>query len=268
MVTSFAPDYSRNNEGWIMFPKSDIEYRREMFPDEVNKHSAKANLYLMQEIIKYVSEPGNMLLDPMAGTGSLLIALLVGRSVVCIEISPTFHQIQQVALQSLEKIEPGIAVNASLINSPCQLALPMPGLADHIIFSPPYAGILKSKGTDTLTMERTTYDFEEYTFSHPQNLGLMNDFLWGQEMEKVYKKCYETLKPGGSMTIIVKDHMEKRKRVGLTNSAVNACIRVGFTQDPEERFKWEPPGHVYTSIYKARGWEVVLDEDIVVLRKA
>jgi hypothetical protein len=93
----------------------------------------------------------------------------------------------------------------------------------------------------------------------------MSDWLWIKEMAKVYDRCIKTLKPGGTMTLIVKDHMEKRKRVELSLGAFNACLRVGFK--PKDWFKWKAPGSVYTSIYRARGWEVVEDEDIIIVQK-
>ena len=266
MVKYFAPEYSRNEQGWILFP-SDMQYRKEMFPVEVNRHAAKANVFLIQSCIDYVSNPGQMLLDPMSGTGTLMVGALVNRTIFNIEISPKFVELQWIAVNRLEEIAPGISNNISIINSPCQTILPIPNLADHVIFSPPYAGIMKSKGKDKLTTEKTDYDMAEYTFTSPLNVGLMNDFTWAQGMELVYRKCFETLKPGGTMTIIVKDHMEKRARVPLSQAAVDACKRVGFTQDTAEWFKWLAPGSVYTHIYRARGWEVVDDEDIIVLRK-
>ena len=90
-------------------------------------------------------------------------------------------------------------------------------------------------------------------------------------MEKVYAKCYETIKPGGTLSIIVKDHMEKnnetgdRDRIQLSMSAYKACERVGFVE--KDWFKWKAPGSVYTHIYRAKGWEVVEDEDIIVMQK-
>ena len=270
-MKKFAPEYTYNEQGWILFP-SDSQYRKEMFPEEVNQHQAKANVFLIQSCIEYVSEPGQLLLDPFGGTGTLMVGALVSRDIVLIEISPEYHKLQMKALEMVEEIAPGVSDHITLINSPLQTVLPIPNFADHIIFSPPYASIMKSKGTDKLTLEKTDYKMAEYTFNSPLNVGLMNDFIWSQQMEIVYKKCYETLKPEGSMTIIVKDHYEKqksgeRKRIQLSRAAVDACKRVGFTQDPEEWFKWLAPGSVYTHIYRARGWEVVDDEDIVVLRK-
>lgn len=267
----FASEYIRTDEGWIMFP-SDTDYRKIMFPAEVNRHAAKANVYLVQSCIEYVSKIGQQLLDPMSGTGTLMVATLVSRAVFNIEISPEFVALQRTAVDMLEELAPGVSSRIIIVNAPCQTILPITDFADHIIFSPPYAGIMKSKGKDKLTTEKTDYDMAEYTFTHPLNMGLMNDFLWAQGMELVYKKCYETLKPRGTMTIIVKDHYEMqkdrtRKRVPLSQAAVDACKRVGFSQDPAEWFKWPAPGSVYTHIYRARGWEVVDDEDIIVLRK-
>jgi 16S rRNA G966 N2-methylase RsmD len=265
-VKQFAPEYKRNEKGWIIFP-SDTAYRAEMLDPESNKHQAKANVWLIQSCIEYVSTEGQMLLDPFGGTGTLMIGALVGRDVTLIEISPKYHALQQRTLAKLEGIATGCSSHISLMNLPLQQALPIPNYADHIITSPPYAGIMKSKGTDKLTTEKTDYDMAEYTFTHPQNLGLMADWMWAQQMELAYKKFFDSTKPGGTLTLILKDHMKDRQRVRLTQAGVDACIKVGYTLDKSEWFKWAAPGSVYTHIYRARGWEVVDDEDVVVLRR-
>ena len=265
MTEGFAPEYNRNEQGWIRFP-ADSEYRKRMFPPEVNQHPAKANVYLVQAIIEYVSEPDDLLMDIMAGTGTLMVGALVGRSVICVEISEKFHQIMIGALAHLEKIAPGISGSISLVNLPCQTYLPIPDIANHIIFSPQYAGIMKKKTvTDQWNID-IGYDFVEYS-KDPLNLGVMSEFLWEYEMEKVYAKCYQTLTTPGSMTLIVKDHMRQSERVPLTKRAIDASVRAGFIYSPDEHFKWAAPGMPYTAARRARGIEVVDDEDIVVLRK-
>lgn len=265
MTKEFAPEYSRTEEGWIKFPP-DSDYRKRMFPPEVNQHPAKANVYLVQAIIEYVSEPDNILMDIMAGTGTLMVGALIGRQVICVEISSKFHQIQVTALEHLEKIAPGISGSISLVNLPCQTYLPIPSLADHIIFSPQYAGIMHKKSvTDQWNID-IGYDFVEYS-TNPLNLGSMSEFLWTHEMEKVYAKCYDTIKPGGSMTLIIKDHIDAGKRIQLTKMAIDASIRVGFTYDSAEHWKWAAPGMPYTAARRARGEATVDDEDVLVLRK-
>jgi len=238
-----------------------------MFPPEVNQHQAKANVYLVQAIIEYVSEPDDILMDIMAGTGTLMVGALIGRQVICVEISDKFYQIMIGALGHLESIAPGISDMISLVNLPCQIYLPIPDLADHIIFSPQYAGILKKKTvTDQWNID-TGYDFVEYS-KNPLNLGTMSEFLWMHEMEKVYSKCYQTLKPNGSMTLIVKDHIDAGERVLLTQKAIMAATRVGFRYSTSEHWKWAAPGMPYTAARRARGETTVDDEDIVILRKS
>lgn len=263
----FAEDYPRDSKGWVLFPR-DSDYRSRMFPPEVNIHPAKANIYLVQAIVEYVSEPDEVLMDIMAGTGTLMVGALIGRSVICIEISEKFYQLQIAALNRLEQIAPGISDMISIVNIPCQNYLPIPDLVDHIIFSPQYAGILKAKteSQSQWTKDISVYDWDEYSKS-PLNLGTMSEFLWSQEMEKVYHKCYQTLKTPGSMTLILKDHINKGQRVQLVQRAIDASIRVGFSYNPEEHFKWAAPGMPYTALRRAKGIEVVDDESIVVLRK-
>jgi len=264
MRESFAPEYSRNDKGWFLFPP-DSDYRKKIFPEEVNQHPAKANVYLVQAIIEYVSEPGDTLLDIMAGTGTILVGALIDRKVICVEISEKFYKMQLASVAMMEEIAPGISGMVSTINMPCQTFLPVPNLANHIVFSPQYATIMKTKGTDSWNVD-TGYDFAEYSKS-PLNLGTMSEFIWAEEMERVYKKCYETLTSPGSMTLIIKDHMSQGSRVPLTQKAIESCLRVGFTYDPAEHFKWQAPGMPYTAARKAKGIEVVEDEDIAVLRK-
>jgi len=95
----------------------------------------------------------------------------------------------------------------------------------------------------------------------------MSDFIWGHEMELIYKKCYDTIKPGGTMVLIVKDHIDKGQRVPLVQKAIDASVACGFSFNPEEHFKWAAPGMPYTAARRAKGIEVVDDESIVVLRK-
>jgi hypothetical protein len=84
-------------------------------------------------------------------------------------------------------------------------------------------------------------------------------------MEKVYKKFYDTLRPGGTISIIIKDHIDKGERVPFGQEAYDDCVSIGFK--PVDWFKWRPQGTAYTSIHKAQGLKVVEEEDLIVLQK-
>lgn len=262
----FAPEYERNDSGWVRFPR-DQAIRKEYFIEEVNQHPAKANVYLVKSIIEFVSEPGQTVCDVMAGTGTILMGLTIGRKVVCIEISSKFAGFISSNVEKFKRTVPNASDMVTVINAPCQTVLPIPNLADHIIFSPQYAGILNvsdTKKKEGWMYEASKYDWAEYTKS-PLNLGNMSEFLWSQEMAVVYKKCHDSVPVGGTMTIITKDHMRQGNRVLLSQMAASKCIEFGFILQSWE--KWAAPGLMFTSARKARGEEVVEDEDIITFRR-
>ena len=93
-----------------------------------------------------------------------------------------------------------------------------------MIFSPPYANLLRKKGEmDKTSVDLGYADAPLYT-EHPDNIGNLNDFIYAQRMERVYKKFYDSIIPGGTMTIIIKDRMQAGKRVRLAD--VHLAIQI------------------------------------------
>jgi len=259
----FASDYSVNEDGLILFPRDD-QYRKELFPSLVlSEHPAKANIYLVQAIVEHVSSADETILDIMAGTGTIMVAALRGRKVVMIEIESGYCDILEQGIRSLEAIAPGISEAITLIPGDCAKVLPIYGI-NHIIFSPPYANIMKKKQLDKLTRETIGEGILQYS-KHPDNIGNLNEFLYHQKMELIYKRCFQSLEPGGTLSIIIKDHIEAGKRVFLGDRAARDCVRIGFRL--AERHKWLPPGSAYVGFMRARGDLVVNDEDIIILEK-
>ena len=65
MPKVFAEQYDREKMGemdLILFPR-DIEWRRTLFPQGVFEHPAKMNMYMCQELIRYLTKPGDTILD-------------------------------------------------------------------------------------------------------------------------------------------------------------------------------------------------------------
>jgi len=262
MPKVFAPNYERDSHNWVLFPLNDSKDRNDIFPVETNKHPAKANLYLIQSVIEYVSEPGDTLMDIMAGSGTTMVGALTGRNIICIELNKDeYFPLLEMSRAAVEKLAPGCSIIT--INAACQAVLPIP--CNHIIFSPPYAQIMKSKGTDKLTMEKSgAYKMAAYS-EDPQNVGQVNEFIYHHMMEGIYKKCYQSLPVGGTLTLLLKDHMHNRQRVEISARAAKDCVGIGF--ELKDWFKWFTLGSMYTRIYRARGWETVDEEDIIILRR-
>ena len=268
MPKFFAPDYERDEQGRIRFPKDD-KYRREIFKFwdrldiSMSEHPAKANIYLVKAIVEYVSEMDETVMDIMSGTGTILIAALMGRKVVCIELEEPYQNMIEEAIKDIEAIAPGAADAVTLIPGDCAKVLPLQ-IADHVIFSPPYTNIMKKKTMVKLDVEMMAPGLLTYSKS-PENIGNLSEFMYHQKMEQVYRKVLDSLPPNGTLTIIIKDHIEKGERVYLGNRAERDCIKTGFVLDLHEQ--WLPPGSAYASFMRARGDMVVDEEDVIVLRK-
>lgn len=261
----FAPDYPRNPEGWILFPR-DVEDRKSIFPKEVMEHPAKMNLHLQKAIIDYVAKEGDALLDPFGGTGTLMMAALWGMRVVLIDIEEGYHQLQQRCLEGLEKQQSGASQQVILLHGDNRFILPIP--CNHIVTSPPYAGAMdarkvRTKREDAPDNWLVQQDERMSAYSKsPRNVGRLNTFLYNQAMERIYKLCYQSIIPGGTMTVVIKDRIEQGKRVYLSKWVDRVCKGFGFQLDSWH--KWKTPGHGFTKIAKSQGKLVVEDEDIII----
>jgi len=260
-VKPFAPNYPRNAEGWIQFP-DDPGWRRDIFPPGVMEHPAKFPLGLVKSIIEYVSEPGETIMDIMAGTGSTMIGALIGRNIICIELEEWYQELIQMGKENIELTASGWI---TLLKGDCRDFLPIP--VNHIIFSPPYAQILKGKGMDDEKWKSMSHSHRhqgDYS-TNPRNVGNLNRFIYNQVMEKIYGLCYDSVLPGGTMTVVLKDYMKQGERVYLSSWLKKVCLRFGFSV-----FAWykrEAMGSGYQDSWRSKGVTTVDDEDIVVFRK-
>lgn len=262
MTKQFAPEFNRTKEGWIIFP-DDVKWRKELFSPIVMKHLAKMQMYLEWELIKYVSNPGDTILDPMAGTGTVMVAATMGRRVICIDIEEGYYKIQQEVLERLKQhFELG---NVILLHGNSKVMLPIP--CNHIIFSPPYAGAFSTNTSSKFTSDKYgTTDKEWQDYARTQgNVGLLNTFLYNQHMDRVYKLCYQSLPTGGTMSVVTKDIIEGGQRIYLTKWIEKVCTVHGFVL--QDWFKHQMMGGPYQDIRRAKGEETVDDEDIMIYRR-
>lgn len=268
-MPDFAPEFNRTEEGWILFPRDQQERKQLFFPEEVMKHPAKMNFHLQQSIIEYVAQPGDVLLDPFGGTGTLMIAALQGYRVVLIEIEDGYHALQMRARENLEIQVTDAGQLVTLLHGDNRLLLPIP--CNHIITSPPYAGAMDIRKVRTKREDapddwlvQQDEQMKEYSKS-PRNISKLNTFMYNMEMDKIYRLCCQSLAIGGTMTTVVKDRIESGKRVYLGKWASKVCERLGMELVTWE--KWKTPGHGFTKIAASQGKEVVLDEDIIIYRR-
>lgn len=264
----FAEGYKRNDKGEIIFPR-DTELRKSLFfPDAVMAHPAKMNLYAQQAMIEYVSKPGETILDMFGGTGSLMIAATMGRRVILIELEDGYFNIIREGIANLEDAIPEAKGLVTVIQGDNRMILPIP--VNHIISSPPYAGAMDIKKVREVKDERSAHFAEidrqmmEYSKS-PRNISKLNTFLYNQNMENIYRLCYQSLPVGGTLTVNIKDRINNGERVYLGKWVEKVCLKAGFKS--VEWFSFEAMGTQFTATRRSRGEETVDAEDVIVFRK-
>jgi len=269
----FASEYERNDSGWILFP-NDVARRKELFVPESMKHTAKANIYMVEELVKYTSEPGDVVLDIFGGTGTLLVGMYHGRHVGLIEMNPVFQDVIIKNIGKWQDVDTG--VRGILHEVPCQLALTKIRNVQAIITSPPYSQAF-SKGSGTFKeMSETELAYRESMNTYaddsqvrgnlvPYNLATMSNFRFNKEMELIYKLSYESIKQGGYFALIIKDRIQKGVREELGMANLRMLLKAGFKLDKWER--WLPPGTRFAKQAHAKGQVWVDEEHLIIVRK-
>jgi len=147
-------------------------YRR--FLEHAISHPAKANTRLLEFLVLKYTKPGDVILDPMAGTGSTgVVAALHGRNAVQIEIERKFYEWMEKARENVEKY-PTLVPKGKIVNI-CGDARRLSELlreVDVCITSPPYVDAISRQGgpTGVKNVGISTITAREYSDS-PENIG-------------------------------------------------------------------------------------------------
>lgn len=265
----FAPQYEREagDIPIIHFP-NDTGRRADIFPPDTNRHPAKANLYLIEALVDYLTAPGFTILDPMAGVGTIMVAALQGRRVICIDIEEFFHNVQLEVLDAFRMQQPDIDTRITLLHGNCKQFLPIP--VQCIIFSPPYGPVFtksqKQKGDwgGDITGELYGDTILEYCKTLG-NVGKMNEFFYKEDMGKIYKLLAQCLPVNGTMAVIIKDSIKGGKRFYRSKQVIRSCKEFGT--ELWEWYKQPVLGAAYTKIDRSKGLPTVDDEDILILKR-
>lgn len=195
---------------WVKFTKSWFVHNPPSRKGDVMLHPAKYPETLVREFIEFFTAPGEVVLDPMLGTGSTLVAAVqAGRSGVGIELQEKYYdicvnRIGQIALAS--DWGEGEELTYRVFNGDAR-DLPSLGigLIHYCITSPPYWDMLRVKGAHVQEERRRAgldvhYSDDERDFG---NIADYDDFV--SQLVDVYRVVADLLLPGRYMTVIVKN---------------------------------------------------------------
>ena len=201
-------------KSWLKFQKSWFVHAPPPRKKGVLRHPAKFPETLAQEFIEFFTKEGQVILDPMVGTGSSLVAALrSGRHSIGIELNQTYVDIAHQAVESERKV-----LGAAAKNLTCQViqgnALNISGYfeeyslptVNYMLTSPPYWDMLHAKGAKTQKKRRTTPELDLHYSDDPDDLGNIHsydEFL--DKLVEIYIAIKPCILPRGYLTIIVKN---------------------------------------------------------------
>lgn len=195
---------------WIKFQKSWFIHDPPRRKKAVLRHPAKFPETLAQEFIEFFTKRGDLVFDPMAGTGSTLIACLrSGRNAMGIELNPSYADMARMLIDE-ERSKLGEHVSelqAEVITGDAAFLddLDLP-LFDYVITSPPYWNMLRSRGAETQRARRKSQTLDVVYSDDPADLGNVPDYEeFLDRLVAIYSTIKKFMKPRGYLTIIVKN---------------------------------------------------------------
>lgn len=193
-------------------------YRKYLEPG--SEHPAKMDSGLVGFLVKRYSRNGSVILDPMAGVGTVgVVAAALGRDAFQIELVRKFYGWMNEAADRLAADQ--TTGNKGRITNICADArnasrLVGKKIADLIIFSPPYCdqnhysdiasrlGQLAKSKTTGVGKQAAQGKFRFSYSRSKRNIGNLKGEKYFEAMRKVYGECFKALKQEGLAAVAVR----------------------------------------------------------------
>jgi DNA modification methylase len=199
---------------WLKFQKSWFIHNPPPRRKDVLRHPAKFPETMAQEFIEFFTSRGQVVCDPMAGTGSALVAALrAGRHSWGIELNTAYAEIacQVIAEERQALGDAASGIEAELITGDAALAASLfaerqAPLFDYVLTSPPYWDMLHARGAHTQRIRRQSERLDVIYSDSPSDLGNIRDYdEFIERLALIYEGLRPQLRPRAYLTIIVKN---------------------------------------------------------------
>ncbi len=199
---------------WLKFQKSWFVHNPPPRRKDVLRHPAKFPETLAQEFIEFFTKRGQVVLDPMVGTGSSLVAALrAGRHSYGVELNPGYAEIaRQVVAEARADLGPSADDLAAVV-----ITGDANGIAEHVaahaippidyvLTSPPYWDMLRARGAETQRKRRQSEALDVFYSDDPADVGNIADYdLFVERLVSIYTALQPYLRPRAYLTVIVKN---------------------------------------------------------------
>ena len=207
-------------------------------------------------LIEHYSKPGDIILDPMCGSGTILVACSLSRNVIAVELEKKFVEMTEGNWKRVQEVGPELGHSMGWAIIRRGDARQLAGvLADVVIFSPPYSDVIRrgnpggpgasGKGKQPSCLTCYSEDPSNIgnlpygdinvviasppSFQRQENIGNTKGDTYLMAMRIVYQQCYRCLKPHGLMILVVKPCIRNQQVIHLERDTQKLCESVGFT---------------------------------------
>ncbi|WKZ37705.1 MAG: DNA methyltransferase [Anaerolineales bacterium] len=195
---------------WLKFQKSWFVHNPPPRKRDARVHPAKYPETMAQEFIEFFTKAGETVLDPMAGTGSTLIAALrAGRNSHGIELNPKYAEIAKQLIEE-ERVSLGQQAESlisEIVHMDAMHAIELQPLTfDYVLTSPPYWDMLHAKGADNQKKRRADEELDVVYSEDPNDLGNIHEYEeFLARLVTIYAGLKPLLREKAYLTIIVKN---------------------------------------------------------------
>jgi modification methylase len=253
-------------------------------------HPAKLWPLTARHAIAAFSKPGDLVVDPMAGIGTVLVeAVDLGRAAWGADIEPDWVAACAANLHLASQRRPRVA--ATVVRGDArklQRLLPrrLHGQVDLVVTSPPYGKAAHGRAwTRKETGGRVAKTDYTYSTGKPQAAQLarrpLPELFAG--LREIFAGCFAVLATGGRMVLTCRPFTDRGNLVDFPQLLVEMCEEIGFQLEMRCAAllaEWEPEGqrlrpiHSFFNLHNTRtaiaaGRPAILrsHEDVLVLAK-
>ncbi|HTE20974.1 MAG TPA: DNA methyltransferase [Armatimonadota bacterium] len=231
---------------WLVGQEGPVRQRGNRYtPASVSGHPGKMLPNLARRLIDEYTRPGDWILDPLSGIGTTGVeAVCRGRNYVGIELEARFVRWQRENLlraatagatgefalyqADARRLDAAYGPNRKALKTTC-------GPVDAVLTSPPYAGRLRQQRNPSRVMRELIRQGEFGRDVLPgiygrseQNLGNLKHAEYLQQMRHVYAGCYQCLRPGGLLLVVLQPQWDRTRLRPLHHETTHLCEELGF----------------------------------------